>query len=262
MDNASTNQISTFARSNTADFGSLFWTFDPDNHCLSDRLAKLVYHKWTFRLWMISWLIYILLYAAPLWVQQGYDVARKLLFTIPYWVSLILSFNRDACGFIIRSSEFWIKIGYALFTTILGMVLYHKVGRKQQACESPEWLGYMSRICWMIAVPLFMAIVGGMDAIPKMKYKWKCCLSLVTALYATAESIGWQFAPSRNDYIVEVKTTESFLSFHSLLANSTGMLAMFCGSNWLMSSATKIDVFQSTTNRIYDGSPPERKPNW
>lgn len=131
----STNQITSFSRSNTADYGSLYWTFDPNNHYLSPRLTKMVYNKWTLRWWVFSFIVYLLMNAAgvPSWICDGYYAVRNIIFLIPYYTLLILSFNRDACGFLIRSSEFWIKIGYAEVSVILQMILYIKlVGTKCQ----------------------------------------------------------------------------------------------------------------------------------
>ena len=169
----STNQTSSFSRSNTADYGSLYWTFDPNNHYLSPRLTKLVYHKWTIRVWGILWFIAFLVDPEENTssISTGYSVIRNILFSVPYMISLILSFNRDACGFLVRSSEFWIKICYAVLNGILALILFHEVGRKQRYKDIPEWLGYTYHVCWLVSESLFMAIVGGMDAIPKMKYK-------------------------------------------------------------------------------------------
>ena len=225
---ASTNQISSFSRSSTADYGSLLWTFDPNNHCLSRSLTKLIYHKWMFRVWAITTTLLFLLTPAPIWIFLGYNVVRNVLFSIPYYILLILSFNRDAGGFVIRSTEFWIKIGYAFSYGILLTILYQQVARERLANELPEWLGYMSAICGLIDTPLFMAIVGGMDAIPKMKYKSKSRLAALCAVYFTFLAFYHQLmVPSEEDYIIEVKATGSMVSINSLSSNVTGMLAMF-----------------------------------
>ena len=227
------NQTSSFARSNTADYGSLYWNFDPNNHCLSERLTHFVYHKWTIRVWASTWILWWLIGAAgvPTSVYYGYYVVRNMFFSVPYLTLLILSFNRDACGFLIRSSEFWIKICYAIANGALHMILYHQVGRKQATSpqsQMPEWLGYTTFVVTMIRGPLFMAVVGGMDAIPKMKYKWKVCLVAVVALWYTVLAINYQMlTPVKHDYVIEIKATESVLSFHAMLANVNGMLAMF-----------------------------------
>ena len=126
---ASTNQISSFSRSSTADYGSLLWTFDPDNHYLSRSLTKLVYHKWMFRIWTITTILQFLLTPTAKWIFFEYNAARSVLFAIPYYIMLILSFNRDAGGFVIRSTEFWIKICYAFSYGILLTILYHQAAR-------------------------------------------------------------------------------------------------------------------------------------
>ena len=147
---------------------------------------------------------------------------------MPYMMLLILSFNRDACGFLVSSSEFWIKICYAVVNGILHMVLYHQVGRKQRYREIPEWLGYAYHVCWLVSESLFMAIVGGMDAVPKMKYKWKICLVATNAFIYTGIASIFQFVvPVEDDYIIEVKATGSVISFHAMMANVNAMLAMF-----------------------------------
>ena len=226
----STNLNSSFSRSNTADYGSLYWTFDPNNHLLSSRLTELVYNKWTLRVWVITWIIVPLLTVtgAPKWILAAYFVLRSVIFTTPYFILLILSFNRDACGFLLRSSEFWIKICYAVLNGILRIIFYHQVERHKYADELPGWLGYLALIATTINLPLYMAVVGGMDAIPKLKYKWKVCVVVMVAIYLTWTAAQFQiFASAKEDYVIHIKATDSDVSFHSLLATVNGMLAMF-----------------------------------
>lgn len=223
----STNQESAFSRSNTASYGSLYWTFDPNNHRLSEGVAELLYHKWMFRACAITWILVVFVGNIRFWHQLFY-VVRCVLFTTPYYIMLILSFNKDACGFIMRSSEFWIKICYAAVNGILRAILYHQVGRIQLSDDLPEWLGYTYYICALVSGPLFLAVVGGMDAIPKMPYKWKCSAAALVAIVYTGYAIHYQFTASvKDDYIIEVQATDSLISFHSILANVNGMLAMF-----------------------------------
>lgn len=80
----------------------------------------------------------------------------------------------------------------------------------------------------MINTPMFFAIIGGMDAIPKMRYKWKVCIASMVAISNSAAAFQYQFtAPVKDDYIIEVEATESVISFHAMLASVNGMLAMF-----------------------------------
>ena len=139
---------------------------------------------------------------------------------------VILSFNRDASGFIVRSSEFWIKIIYGVIEISLEIVYYHHVGRKIYS-DVPDFIGYSFWVCALINIPMFMVIVGGTDAIPKMKYKWKAILSALCAFVFTIMAIIYQFAPEQDDYIIRIQATESIISLHALRSNTCGMLAMF-----------------------------------
>ena len=138
-----------------------------------------------------------------------------------------MSFNRDAFGFIVRSSEFWIKVIYGGIYESLEMIYYHHVGRKTVYGDVPEVIGYTAFVCAFVNIPMFMVIVGGTDAIPKMKYKWKAIISALVALLFTAYAILFQFGKEQNDYIIRIQATESRISFHALRSNACGMLAMF-----------------------------------
>ena len=131
------------SRSNTADFGSLVWTFDPNNHYLSPELTELVYNKWIVRVMIINDIVCTLLAlaGAPMAVYVGIMTTQMLLIAIPWLILLILSFNRDARGFITSSMDFWIKIVYSESAALLWSILYHHVERKGNLRNLPEWLG-------------------------------------------------------------------------------------------------------------------------
>ena len=224
----SNNKASLLSRSNTAEYGSLFWTFDPNNHYLSNELAKLVYSKWVLRIVAASgiWLCFAL--AGQYVIAMSLLVIFSLFIHIPWNVMVILSFNRDASGIVVRSGEFWIKIIYAAVHVALEIIHYHYVGRKKAALRNvPEFLVYTCMACIFIDLPLFMVIVGGTDAIPKMKYKWKAIVTAIVAFMFTVYAIVYQFAKEQNDYIIRIQATESMISFHALRSNTCGMLAMF-----------------------------------
>lgn len=224
------SQMSSFSRSNTADYGSLFWTFDPNNHCLPTRITKIIYDKRIIRTWVISWFFVLLMgfSGARLWFLAAHFIRCALGSTIMQ-ILIVLSFNRDAVGFLLLSSEFWIKIAYAAANQALQLIHYHHVGRNTGAYkEIPQWLGYTVYILALVDGPIFMAIVGGMDAIPKMHYRWKVSIMCVTAFLYTCMALRYQLAaPVDEDYIIEIKSTNSIVSFHALLTNVNGMLAMF-----------------------------------
>lgn len=73
-----------------------------------------------------------------------------------------------------------------------------------------------------------MICVGGIDAIPRMKYKWKASLMAMMALINTKYAIEFQLSkPPELDLVVDVEATGGQISFHSLLSSVYGMLAMF-----------------------------------
>lgn len=230
----STNQSSrsSFTRSNTADYGSLYWTFDPDNHYLSIKWTNFVYSKAVFRTLAISFLPFLLIPAAgaPLWVNTLYLVIMYLVLYLPVGTLIILSFNRQATGFIIQSSEFWIKIVYSATRPILGLILYHQVGRKDTSTfpSEKQWIQYVSLVCQVINTTQIMIIISGMDAIPKLKFKRKVIASIVVAILNTGLALVYQFfAPAKDDYVIQVQATGSEISFHSLLSSITATVAMF-----------------------------------
>ena len=233
----SVHQVSSLFRTNSADYGSLFWTFDPSNHFLSSRLTELIFSKKVLRIIVFSIILSTLLFwltilvnGTPKWLGIGCFVLMSFVLYIPFDILVILSFNRDALSFILRSSEFWIKVCYGVLNPLLALIHYHKVGRIKDPFESqlPPLLGYLFFIGMLLVFPLFMIIVGGMDAIPKMKYNWKACIIASAAVVFTLAAFYWQLVvPVESDYVIHVKATGSAISFHALLCNSCVMLAIF-----------------------------------
>lgn len=227
----SINPSLPFSRSDTAEYGSLVWTFDPSNRYLSAKLTKFTYNKRTVRVMIISFVLAWLIgfSGAPLLVFISLFIVLEVFLWIPFITLLILSFNKDAIGFIIGSSEFWIKIVYSEINAILEFILYHKASRKLNRWRDvPEWIGYSYYILVFFAGPMFMVIVGGADAIPEMKSKSKACLIGIVAINTTLWALIYQFFSSEeDDYTFEVKATASVISLHALLGNVNGMLAMF-----------------------------------
>lgn len=218
------------SRSDTADFGSLVWTFDPNNNYQSLELTELVYNKWIPRMMIIiNTVCTVLAFAgAPMAVYVGIWTIYCMVVTAPRLLFLILSFNRDARGFIVRSFDFWIKIVYSELAALMWSILYHQVERKRKLSDLPEWLGYTTCIAMCILSPLFLALVGGMDALPRLKYEWKACLIGFVAIIMTAFSIYFQLlAPAEDNYTFEIQATGTVKSIHSLLANADGMLSLF-----------------------------------
>ena len=69
-------------------------------------------------------------------------------------------------------------------------------------------------------------------------------MTAMVAIFYTLLAIMYQLvAPVKNDYVIQVKATESIVSFHSLLANTNGMLAMFLWKQM-------IDVIRNTDRYI------------
>ena len=225
----SNNQSNSLFRSNTAEYGSLVWTFDPDNHYLSPSLTRFVYNKWTIRavLFTATFIVGIGIFGPPIAWFSMWLILRIVLY-IPYFTLLVLSFNRDARGFVLKTTEFWIKIVYGAVFEILLLILYHQVGRHNSEDTTPEWIRYTDGALACCNTPMFLAFVGGVDAIPKMSFKSKAFLiGLVAALY-TFNAVDYQLLrPTRYDYTIEIKATDSELSLHSLLANVFGMLSLF-----------------------------------
>ena len=224
----SSNKSSTLSRSNTAEYGSLSWTFDPNNHFLSEKLTRWVYNKWVLRIQaIIGVLLILILLSGQFKILFVSFVIFCVVLFIPWDVMIILSFNRDAFGFIIRSSEFWIKVIYAVIHQTLEIIHYHQVGRKTSLSDVPELFGYSANVCMLLTNTMFMIIIGGTDAIPRLRYKWKATLSALSGFFWTVLAIGYHFGKEKDDYIIRVQATESVISFHSLRANTSGMLAMF-----------------------------------
>lgn len=220
---------SPLSRSNTADYGSLYWTFDPNNHYLSSKWTKIVFGKLVSRVLILSAIILTIVRAtAPTWLDDLVSLALIVLLYIPALTLIILSFNRDARGFIMSSSEFWIKVVYAFMRPVLELILYHNVGRKSASSEAYLCVGYALCCVRVILHTQIMIIVAAMDAIPKMKHKWKLIMSGSPAILYSWWAIDYQLlAPATEDYVFEVNSTGSVFSLHSVLANITGTVAIF-----------------------------------
>lgn len=228
----SKNEPRSFSRSNTAEFGSLVWKFDPDNHYLHPKWLHVVYSKRMLLLLVISIIPLFFLDNAPRSLAWGYFDSATVLIWIPYLFLIILSFNRDARTFILKSSEFWIKIAYSIACPILLFILlfihFHFVERLELTGNTAVYLAYIGCCLNFATSPLLMIVVGGMDAIPKLKYKWKAMLMAMVALYFTIDAITYQLVvPRDDDYIVVIEATGSEVSVVSLLSNVYGMIAIF-----------------------------------
>lgn len=175
----------------------------------------------------VSVLILLMFAQAPTWVFKGYYLLINLCFWIPYEIALISSMNRDALGFIVKSSEYWIKIVYsAVVAIVLIMMFSHQVA--QQRNEVPVFFGYAHDVVALLSSVLFMAFVGALDAVPKMQFKWKAFLIGMTALIYTSQAVQYQFLePTSDDYVIKIEATGSVVSCHALLANSCGTMALF-----------------------------------
>ena len=224
----SKNQSHSFSRSNTAEYGSLIWTFDANNHYLHPKLVKIVYSKaarWAMAIIIIPMMFLSML---PKYVQYIYWLVVLPLVMIPFLLLTTLSFNRDASGFIVKSSEFWIKIIYSFAKAILQLLRYHLVLRQAESNQVTGSLGYASSSLGIINETLVMVAVGGVDAIPKMTHKWKAILMGLAAAYYTIEAISFQFLePRKLDYVMTIETTGSEVSLNTLISNAAGMMAMF-----------------------------------
>lgn len=225
----SNNRSSPLSRSNNADYGSLYWTFNPNNHYLSEELAQIVYSKRMLRTLGVSLVVHLLITfsPAPPEVYNAYEILVCICLWIPLMAALLLSMNRDALGFIVKSSDFWIKLVYATVVGILEMILFHRQEQTQQNTVAAHF-GYPRELLRFFAWILFVAFVGGTDAIPKMNFKWKVFIIALVAFLCSFAAIEYQLlAPSSEDYLIEIETTGSVVSCHSLLANSFGTLALF-----------------------------------
>lgn len=226
------SSLSHFSRSDTADYGSLLWTFDPDNHFLPLEVSRFVYHKWTIRILAITVAIFLLLtfVREPSWLRDAYYILVGVMFWIPLFVLFILSMNRDAPGFIVKSSEFWIKVVYGFASPLLEVIHFHHIERFLvfEKADYIIWMKYASLILKMFINLLVMFILGGTDAMPKLQYKWKGTLIGMLAVLFSFYALENQFLkPENEDYIVRIEATGSAVSFHSLRANVCGMLDFF-----------------------------------
>ena len=152
----------------------------------------------------------LLIAILPLRISLWYFVISFVLLWIPFDVLIILSFNRDARPFIFRSSEFWIKVIYALLKGILELIRYQKRTRYQLLMEEglPYILGYLTSALAILHQPMMMTIVGGIDAIPRMQYKRKAILMSFHAVSVSWEAFNYQFLVSDDmDYVMHLEAT-------------------------------------------------------
>ena len=114
---------------------------------------------------------------------------------------------------------------YGVARPVLLLIRYHYVFRED--VEYPK-LSYVLYASFIIIEPLILIVVGGMDAIPRLQYKWRAGLAAILALHFSKLSIQYQFLTEREeDFEVYIESTGSEISFHSLLANAAGMIAVF-----------------------------------
>ena len=161
-------------------------------------------------------------------MYYAYWAIVSVLLTIPSFTLVVLSFNRDARGFILKSSEFWIKVIYAFAGSVLEIVHFHQVLRQMYSDELLAYLGYTQCVTWLIVGPLIIICVGAIDAIPRITHKWKATLIGLTASWYAMRAIEYQFLKSKaEDLKINIEATDGEISFHSLLSNVYGMLAIF-----------------------------------
>ena len=148
-------------RSKTSEYGSLTWTFDPNNHYLHPKLVAFVYDRTVVRIVGISCILFLSMVLVQLsdWsiLLWSFTILSTFLW-IPFLILIILSFNRDASHFIVRSPEFWIKVIWSISKAALEIVRYemnawmylrddHNVSLR---------LGRMTYTCAFIYQPLVM----------------------------------------------------------------------------------------------------------
>ena len=220
------------SRSDTAEYGSLIWKFDPDNQYLHPKLTRFVYSKFVMRFMGVTFTILFLMGLAkvPLIIRGWCIIIWNVFCVIPFFTMIILSFNQEAWKFIWKSSEFWIKVIYAVILPTLGMIRYHHVLRYLPEVENDAYAGYSFCTLMMMVTPMTMIIIGAFDAIPQMSHKWKVILGSLTLLSWSWQSLSLQLlAPKSNDYVIHIAMTGSEVSFLSLEANFSGMIAVFLG---------------------------------
>lgn len=218
--NSMTTQ-STLSRANSAEYGSLLWTFDPENHYLHPKIVHLLYSRWTFGIVMATLAPTPIIWLLPIWFTCLYAMLATVFVWIPYVFLIILSFNRDALGFILKSSEFWIKVIYAAMKGAVEIVRVHYVPQIRD--EAPHYLTYPTQILGAVILVLGVIFVGGLDAVPKMKYKWKSVMLGMNAIYHTMEAIRVQMLePKDRDFIILIQATKSEISFHYSHSSNKG----------------------------------------
>lgn len=217
-----------FSRSNTAEFGSLVWKFDPDNHYLHSRWVNIIYRREILLFLAISIIPLFITSLMPPLAGKIYYLSACVLIWIPFMLGIVLSFNRDARGFILASSEFWIKIAYAIALPVLLLIKHHYSASQQRTWNATVYLKYVECVLDFILVPLLLVVVGGVDAIPKLKYQWKAGLMAMVALFYSIAAVSYQILVSRDaDYVVTIAATGSEISIVSQISNVYGMLSVF-----------------------------------
>eukprot|EP01084_Bolivina_argentea_P074882 135818_1 len=214
-------------------FGDLVYTFDVNNtflnalfgHQNGNKIKNILTHKITMILLMLSGIIgtvfftTLTVYFIPIFIFDVYYIALSCCFWIPLLMFLILSFNKLSCKYIFFSFDFWIKAGYCIVLQSCVCIYEFHLG--------VSTLTSIRNIVSVIVVVLAIIFISSLDAV-QMAPKWKGRITLLGAVLFTFFGINYQFFVSpKDDYIINIKATNSSISFQSLLSSSCRIIAIF-----------------------------------
>eukprot|EP01084_Bolivina_argentea_P059371 108420_1 len=153
--------------------------------------------------------------------EIGYGVYRtiiSLFFWIPFGVFYLLSVNKKAFNFIIRTFEFWFKF-YYYCSGFIADFIYSFIHNDE------KWWHIVGYFCMMTSICMAMIIISLFDGYP-MDKKWKCGVSGLIAIVFTAQTLWWQFTmPNDGDSIVSVVGIE--ISLKTIMVTSGKITAIF-----------------------------------
>eukprot|EP01084_Bolivina_argentea_P123272 218467_1 len=194
----------------------------------AEKILDILYRKTTQITLCLS--IIILFLALNIFgATWGYSLASVfvVLLHTPYMMIWSLSANRKALRLTMNSFEMWFKITYGILCGILQFILWYKVWRIKYDNNDT-----LSAWTWQISYDLFTGhlltfCVSSFDAMNISK-GWKTSISALVACWYLWLSINFQFLWSQeDDYIVYISTTDSTVSFYSMIGSILRMLAIF-----------------------------------
>jgi len=219
----STNHVDT-------DETLMTYVFDPDDRWLSDRLVKIVFHDAALSLFVISKIIYyvIFLIDSSNVYTIFYNFFCRCFFYIPWFVMAIMSTNRETRKLLYHSFDFWMEGGWGVIYCVAGVLLQAQWWHiSKQLTGIPVFFNVIYHVIAPISMVLWILFTASFDALPMISFNWRMVLSVFAALNFTVYSVYWQFLWHKTlDYEVHI-TSYSSISMVNLLQDGSKLLAIF-----------------------------------